>query len=207
MSRAMGAMDGIDERYLLPGFADPVLDSQLAFRALLAAMAYPGRMRETPRLAEPPVPFDSATAAVCLTLLDADTPVWVAPGARSAATTAFLRFHCGVAIVEEACDARFVVVTCARDMPRLETLAQGEDRYPDRSATAIVQVAAIGTGAPAVLRGPGIEHETRLEIQGLPRWFWESWAENHAGFPLGVDVILTCGQALVALPRSVAAEL
>jgi len=56
------------------------------------------------------------------------------------------------------------------------------------------------------LRGPGIETCSVITPQGLPDNFWIWMALNQAQFPLGVDIILTCGTAMIGLPRSVEAE-
>ncbi len=75
------------------GFADPVRDAQACFRAVLDAMARPGTVRAVEAPAAPPPPLDRATAAVLLTLADADTPVWLDDGAAVAG--AWVGFHCG----------------------------------------------------------------------------------------------------------------
>ena len=36
--------------------------------------------------------------------------------------------------------------------------------------------------------------------------FWQAWADNHALFPCGVDVVFAAGSQLLALPRSIAVE-
>jgi len=49
--------------------------------------------------------------------------------------------------------------------------------------------------------------ETRaLAVTGLPAGFRAEWRANHARFPRGIDVILTCGNRLAGLPRSVVIE-
>ena len=54
-----------------------------------------------------------------------------------------------------------------------------------------------------MLRGPGIETTARLAIDGLPGDFLARWRDNAAAYPCGVDLILTCGSRLAALPRTV----
>ena len=58
-----------------PGFADPVADAQSCFRAVLDATSRPGTVKAAGTGLRPPVPLDPATAAVLLTLADADTPL------------------------------------------------------------------------------------------------------------------------------------
>jgi alpha-D-ribose 1-methylphosphonate 5-triphosphate synthase subunit PhnH len=59
------------------------------------------------------------------------------------------------------------------------------------------------TGGPAVeWSGPGLRVPSLRRLSGLPAGFWLQWAENHAGFPSGVDVLFVCGHQLVGLPRT-----
>ena len=60
----------------LPGFEDPVRDAQVTFRAVLDAMARPGRLHHAGQNLTAPAPLDRATAAVLLTLIDNETPLW-----------------------------------------------------------------------------------------------------------------------------------
>jgi alpha-D-ribose 1-methylphosphonate 5-triphosphate synthase subunit PhnH len=184
---------------LLPGFADPVLDSQRCFRAVLEAMSRPGRVVEAGEGLAPPAPLAPAAAAVLLTLVDADTPLWLDAGADA---VAWARFHCGAPIIGDLAAAAFALATGVP--PALEALDAGTDEEPHRSATLILQVAALGEGAGWALTGPGIEAEHRLRVDGLPGGFREAWAANHQKFPRGVDVVLCAGTRLAALPRSVA---
>src|SRR6185312_9267216 len=73
-------MSGVE----LPGFADPVLDAQSCFRAVLDAMARPGRLHQAGSGLTPPAPLHQATAAMLLTLADGDAPVWLDPAASAA---------------------------------------------------------------------------------------------------------------------------
>ncbi|MBC4013725.1 phosphonate C-P lyase system protein PhnH [Siccirubricoccus deserti] len=186
---------------LTPGFADPVLGAQGCFRALLDAMAGPGRPQRIAGLALPPPPLSAASAAALLTLADADTPVWTDAGAVA---EAWLRFHAGCPLVADPAEAVFLLVTGTP--PRLATLAQGSEEEPHRSATLLVQVAGLQEGFGWHLTGPGIEHAHRLRVEGLQADFTTQWAANRAGFPRGVDVVLCAGEWLAALPRTTRIE-
>ncbi|MFC7474794.1 phosphonate C-P lyase system protein PhnH [Dankookia sp. GCM10030260] len=187
---------------LTPGFAEPVLDSQRCFRAVLEAMARPGRVQRLPGLPEPPAPLGAAAAAVLLTLADADTPVWLDAGA---AAEAWLRFHAGAPVVAAPAEAAFLLACGAP--PALRDLAQGTEEEPHRSATLILQVDALEEGAGWRLTGPGIEQAHRLRVAGLPAEFAADWQANRALFPRGVDLVLCAGDRLAALPRTTSLEI
>src|SRR3546814_2785400 len=91
-------------------------------------------------------------------------------------------------------------------MPRLARFAQGVDQYPDRAATLLLQVPSLEGGPAVTLSGPGIRDTAVIAPFGLPEWFWNDWRLNAAQFPLGVDIFLTCGEAVVGLPRSIRSE-
>jgi alpha-D-ribose 1-methylphosphonate 5-triphosphate synthase subunit PhnH len=187
---------------LTAGFAEPVLDAQRCFRAVLDAMARPGRVQHLAGLPAPPAPLGAAAAAVLLTLVDTDTPVWLDAGA---AAEAWLRFHAGAPIVPAPADAAFLLAS--DPPPALRDLAQGTEEEPHRSATLIVQVAALEEGEGWRLTGPGIEHAHRLRVIGLPGDFAAAWQANHALFPRGVDLVFCAGDRLAALPRTTALEI
>lgn len=194
------------EQGLLPGFPDPVMDSQRVFRAVLDAMARPGTRVELPLHVPAPEPLEAATAAVLLALADYETAVWLDAGSGGGRVREHLRFHCGCPITDVVADADFAVVTDPRAMPPLSAFRAGTDEYPDRSATLVVQVPTLTDGEPWELSGPGIRGRGRLAPDGLPAGFRGWLAENHAGFPRGVDLILTSGWRLAALPRSTRVE-
>jgi alpha-D-ribose 1-methylphosphonate 5-triphosphate synthase subunit PhnH len=186
---------------LSPGFADPVLDAQACFRAVLEAMSRPGRVVLAGTTLRPPGPLAPAAAAVLLTLADADTPLWSDAGPDAAA---WLRFHCGAPLVAAADEAAMVLATGTA--PALAALQAGTEEQPQRGATLVVQVAALDAGSGWRLTGPGIEHEHRLAVTGAPEGFVAAWAANRARFPRGVDVVLCAGDRLAALPRTVMIE-
>ncbi|NMJ42204.1 phosphonate C-P lyase system protein PhnH [Roseomonas sp. JC162] len=184
---------------LTPGFADPVLDAQAIFRAVLEAMSRPGRIQRAGAGLQPPAPMMPSAAAVLLTLADSGTTLWQDAGEDAAA---WLRFHCGAPFADAPGEAAFVLATGAP--PSVAALNAGTEEEPERGATLIVQVAALEEGAGWRLTGPGIEREHRLAVTGLPPDFVAAWARNRARFPRGVDVILCAGERLAALPRTVA---
>lgn len=186
-----------------PGLADPVLDSQAVFRRVLEAMAHPGRIVTIDREVDAPPPLELATAAVCLTLLDFETPLWLDHASRSEEVVEWLRLHAGVPIVDAPAEARFAVIANAPGMPGLDAFDSGTDALPDRSATLIVQAAALTAGRGVRLTGPGIRDTTWLEIGGIRDGLWSELRTNAARFPRGVDLIVTAGRQLAALPRTV----
>jgi alpha-D-ribose 1-methylphosphonate 5-triphosphate synthase subunit PhnH len=182
-----------------PGFTDPVADAQHCFRAVLEAMARPGTIREAGCPTAPP-PLCPAAAAVLLTLIDPETPLWLDPAFEGA--RGWAAFHCGAEFV--APDAAAFLLTT--ELPGLSTLRQGSDEAPEESATVILQLRRLGAGASFRLSGPGLAHAAVFAAGGLPAGFAELWAANRAAFPRGVDLILCAGGQLAALPRTVAVE-
>lgn len=182
----------------LPGFADPVLDAQGCFRAVLDAMSRPGRIQQAGQGLRAPAPLMPAAAAVLLTLADADTSLWHDAGADAAR---WLAFHCGAPEAQAPRDAAIALVTGA--LPSLADFCVGTEEEPQRGATVIVQVSSLVDIKGWRLTGPGIESLHWLQAGGLPDDFIAQWARNRAGFPCGVDVILCCGDRLAALPRTV----
>jgi alpha-D-ribose 1-methylphosphonate 5-triphosphate synthase subunit PhnH len=185
---------------LSPGFADPVVDAQRCFRAVLDAMAHPGRLHRI-HGPTPPEPLGRATAALLLTLADQDTPVWFDAAATSARR--WIAFHCSAIGVDDPARAVFAVAT---EFPDLESLCAGTDEAPETASTLILEVAAFGTGRRWRLSGPGLREPTILAADGLPADFAARWQRNRARFPCGVDLVLCAGDTLTALPRSVMIE-
>ncbi len=185
-----------------PGFRDPVLDSQAVFRAVLDAMARPGRLQKVALLDEAPAPLAPATAAICLALVDQDTPLWIAPDLRSQAAETFLKFHCGCPIVDDRSKAAFAIASAGK-LPSLDGFAIGDDAYPETSTTVIVQTDGLATEGELTLSGPGIKDTHRLAVTGLRAGVWREWNENGVLFPCGIDLILADGATLAALPRTI----
>jgi len=219
---------------LSPGFADPVADAQACFRAVLDAMARPGRVHEVRGLMAP-APLCNAAGAVLLTLVDHETALWLDPAA--AAARGWIAFHTGAPIVDTPATAMFALALSLPDPappapsqpvpslpPRsqpagsrpdptpptsplaLSALPAGMDEAPETSATLIVQVASLSSGRRFRLSGPGLREPATLAVDGLPADFAAAWALNHGRFPRGFDLVLCAGDRLAALPRGVAMQ-
>lgn len=196
---------GTSER-VLPGFQEPALDAQAAFRVLLNGMSHPGRLfRMPPVVATVPPGLEPATAAVCLTLLDGDTVLWTDLDAASPALP-WLRFHCGCPVTHDAGRAHFGLSAAADRLPPLEAFRAGSDEAPESAATVILQVEAFAATGGCRLSGPGIPDYRSLEVVGLPPGFWKVRRRLCSAFPLGLDVIFVCGEQVAALPRSTRVE-
>ncbi len=164
-------------------------------------MARPGTLRAAGIGLAPPAPLVPAAAAVLLTLIDGETPLFLSPAFAPARD--WIGFHCGAVALDAVAAAGFVL---ADTMPDLTVLDAGSDESPDASATIILQVESLGHGRRLRLSGPGLRVAQALDVAGLPEDFAALWAANHALFPRGVDLLLCCGTTLTALPRSVRVE-
>lgn len=191
----------------LTGFSEPVHDSQRVFRCILDAMSHPGKIVCLENLPESPSPLHPVSAAICLSLVDYETPVWGDAGiAVSGQAMTHLKFHCGCPITPNPKEARTVLVSQAKGLRSLDQFYIGTDERPDLSATVIIQVSKLICGAGVKLTGPGINGTRRLKVEGVADGFWKSVVENNKLFPRGVDIILTTPTALVCLPRSTEVE-
>ena len=179
--------------HLTAGFNDPARDGARAFRQVLDAMAHPGRIVTLGGL-DVPAPCSPAAAIVLLTLADATTPLHLAGAYDCAALRDWVAFHLGAPLVGPA-EAGFALGTWDALGP-LAAYPQGSAEYPDRSATLIVEMDVLDNDG-ARLTGPGIETQAFLSLPDAG-----ALADNAARFPLGLDLLLTCGQRLAALPRS-----
>ena len=194
MSTLLNTLDAVG-----PGFANPGLESQAAFRRILTALSRPGLVQHLDG-PEPPAGLNAASACVALTLFDFETSVWLAPSVRASAN--WLRFHCNCPLVGETQAAGFAVLDAAADEVRLAAFHQGDAKYPDRSASLIVQVASLEGGPSVTLEGPGIDGAVAIAPAGLSSDFWDQWADNQEQFQFGVDVFLTAGAGIIGLPRT-----
>jgi len=199
-------LPSIDLNKLTPGFSDSVQDSQQAFRAVLDAMAHPGRIGIIDNFFLPPTPLNLASAAICLALLDFETTFWTEDLKPKTTGTGWLRFHCGCSVIQNPLEADFALITSPDIMPALNEFNIGNDENPEFSTTLIIQAGRLSSTKGKRLTGPGIETFSTFNAQGLTNRFWQDRQSQSAIFPLGVDIIFTCENRLAALPRTTKVE-
>ena len=181
------------------GFADPVHDAQMAFRGVLDALARPGRRVAIGQPVKG-LALGPSMAHLLLALTDDDTAVWWQHSDSDAAD--WLRFHTGASHAAASQEAAFAVLVNAASLPPLASFATGSMEAPERSATLLVEVLSLDAGPAVEWRGPGIPELQTVRIAGLPDNFWAQWQANHASFPQGIDIIFTCADAAMGLPRT-----
>jgi alpha-D-ribose 1-methylphosphonate 5-triphosphate synthase subunit PhnH len=189
---------------LAPGFSDPVLASQAVFRTVMEGMARPGTIAAIDIALTPPAPLGIAAAALVLTLLDFETPFWLDPMLAAAPEVdGWLKFHTGAPRAADSASAAFALVAKPVATPGFDAFELGSIEYPDRATTLVLEVETLDDGDAFDLSGPGIKESRSLAAAPLPADFADRMAANRALFPRGVDIVLTCGRRLAALPRSV----
>ena len=187
----------MDAASLSGGFANAPIEAARAFRAAMTAMARPGTIVAAEGAAGP-APLSRAAATILLTLADAETPVHLAGSWDAPVIRDWLTFHCAAPLVD-ARRAMFALGDWASLAP-LHRFAIGSPEYPDRSATLIVEMAALDA-AGARLAGPGIETAAALSLPEVA-----AFQANRALFPLGLDFYFCAGDRLAALPRTTSVE-
>ncbi|NQW02162.1 MAG: phosphonate C-P lyase system protein PhnH [Rhodospirillales bacterium] len=192
---------------LAAGFADPVMQAQSTFRLILDAMSRPGTTVSCGAELTPPASVHAAAAAFLLTVADFETPVWLPASQADSGFATWLKFHCSCPIAPTPDCAAFALIDIADEMPSMAAFGQGTEEYPDRATTLIIQVDHLDRGQNLALSGPGIKDKTALSVSGLPATFWSDWRANNTLFPCGVDLMLTAGTQLAALPRTVKVEI
>ena len=191
------------DRGLDGGFADPVLQSQTVFRAVMDALANPGTVQKlvTPHSMQSSI--QAELASILLTLSDHDTSIWLDDRLRADnGVLEFVNFHSGAPVVREPGRAVFAFATGVEHLPRFDQFNLGTQEYPDRSTTIVLAVPALEGGAALITRGPGIKDHGHISPLGLPEDFVAQWAANRELFPRGIDLLLVADGAVMGLPRS-----
>jgi len=187
---------------LLASFTHPVADAQRAFRRILKAMSEPGVMVSLP-LQQGWGDLSLAATAVLLTLVDQESALWLDGHIDNDVVRSNLRFHTGVPIVDER-DAPFALTHAAAN-PDPALFASGDNMSPEKSTTLIVEVPSLSGGLTLRFSGPGLR-EPRAVAPQLPEAILHYLRERPHPFPQGVDLIFTCGEAMMALPRTTDVE-
>jgi alpha-D-ribose 1-methylphosphonate 5-triphosphate synthase subunit PhnH len=188
---------------LAPAFANPVLASQAVFRTVMQAIARPATIARIEPGVRAPAPLRPAAAAVALTLLDYETPVWFDHAlVQTRDVIDWIGFHTGAPRTTDPREAAFAFLADPENAPPFDAFALGSDDYPDRSTTLVLQVRHFAAGAGIVFAGPGIAAAHTLRASPLPPDFAAQLTANRKLFPRGVDLILATDDEIAALPRS-----
>ena len=199
----------MDPSLVIPmaGFDDPVQGSQRVFRQVLDAMSHPGKIVRIQDLDDAPQPLNKSTAAICLSLVDFETPLWAdSEIASNGEAMNYLRFHCGCPVTQDPMEARTALISDAEPLAGFNRFNPGTDERPEMSTTLIVQVNALTQDGGLTLSGPGIETTRTLGVDGVSSAFWDAVCANNALFPRGVDLILSADEHIVCLPRTTQVE-
>ena len=192
----------VDLGRVKPGFRQPSLDAQRVYRSLLDAMARPGTIHDLSDAPEPPAGMTRAAAAIALTLVDFETPLWLSPELVNGEADAWIRFHCNAPLVSATDEADFAFVADASKLPPFTDFCEGDARYPDRSTTVILQVPSLTGGEAVTLEGPGIDGTIDIALGGVPADFWTQVDANSAQFQLGIDFFVVDEDSVIGLPRT-----
>jgi alpha-D-ribose 1-methylphosphonate 5-triphosphate synthase subunit PhnH len=177
----------------LPGIWSPATQ-QVCYRQLLQAMAYPGSIQDCADLLgdqEPLVAILACLVDASVELADPqgllDASFWHLSAARSAAPD----------------QAAWLPLDGRLPPPATWQPAIGSLLAPEHSATLVLRVERLGAGSTVLrLRGPGIDGDSQLLLDGLdPAWIEarNRWCSHP---PMGVDILCCDQQRCCALPRS-----
>ncbi|HGM5493331.1 TPA: phosphonate C-P lyase system protein PhnH [Serratia fonticola] len=189
---------------LLAGFDQPIEQSQQAFRLILKALSEPGVIVELPAVTAWGA-LNTASTAVLLTLADQETPLQLCTELKSEQVLTNIRFHTGAALAARPEDIHLAVWGDQLQPAELSALPHGSEVSPEFAATLVVQVTALEGSSGLHLSGPGIEKQRKISPP-LPAALRNYLLERPQRFPLGLDIILTCGERLMALPRTTRVE-
>lgn len=101
--------------------------------------------------------------------------------------------------------AVFAIANDGISAEQLNVLSAGTVTAPETGVTLIVQLASLSGGRMLRLTGAGIAEERMIAPQ-LPDCIIDELTERPHPFPLGIDLILTCGERLLAIPRTTHVE-
>lgn len=187
---------------LMTSFTHPMEDFQHTFRRILRAMSEPGLMVMLP-LQQGWGDLSPAATAALLTLVDHDTTLWLDPMLDNESLRNDLRLHIGVPLCSEL-STPFAISRASADPDPLSFTA-GDDRMPKKSTTLIIDLPSLSGGLTLRLKGPGIQ-ETRAIAPQLPPRVLHYLRERPHHFPQSLDLIFTCGETMMAVPRTIRVE-
>ncbi|KFK95673.1 MULTISPECIES: phosphonate C-P lyase system protein PhnH [unclassified Serratia (in: enterobacteria)] len=189
---------------LLAGFDQPIEQSQQVFRLILKALSEPGQQVTLPG-GPAWSTLNAASTAVLLTLADRETPLHLSAGLNNQQVLTNIRFHTGAPLAAKHGEIGLALFDEHLQAADLQALPHGSEISPELGATLLVQLNTLEGGPALRLTGPGIEKQREISPQ-LPSALRDYLLERPQRFPLGLDIVLTCGACLMALPRTTHVE-
>jgi len=183
-----------------------VQDAQHSCRRLLKAMSEPGVIVALHQLKHGWQPLNLATTSVLLTLADKDTLVWLSNPLHNDFVIQNLRLHTRATLAEQPQLATLTLADETLSAVELDALFAAAAAQLATRITLIVQVSGLSGGRMLRLTGPGI-HEERMIAPQLPHCIVHALADRLHAIPLGIDLLLTHGERLLALPRDTHIEM
>ncbi len=187
---------------------DPTHDAQLHFRVIMDAMARPGKINQfSHNTIHPPEKLNTASALIGFALLNRDVGFHCKELSEEVET--YLRINTDAPLVAlNDADFIFLEGNSSRVADSLQHVKTGNIKYPEQSATLIIQVAElssteIGESPVLILRGPGIASEQFVHVSHLHSSIVEILKILNDAYPLGVDVFITDSQGkFIGIPRT-----
>lgn len=168
--------------------ADPAAADHAVFRAVLGALAHPGRRFELPAGAD--------ALAVVRSVYEPDTPIWTQGGWALGSGACEVRVE----------DAQLLLIAGASSGGAIARACRGTEAQPELGA---MMLYAIDGDAPAIsvtLTGPGVDGELRARLT-LDSGELAARAKACAQAPLGIDCLIVTGGGggvvVVGIPRGV----
>ncbi|BDH60057.1 phosphonate C-P lyase system protein PhnH [Lysinibacillus sp. PLM2] len=177
--------------------------TQKAFRTILDALSFPGKINQLDEGEIDMESFNSKTALVCETLLDSEVTFHVIEEEQS--ITHILRAFTGSHLTDLN-KADYVIIPQETSIERiinsLSLVKIGNLANPHKSATIIFEVDSLLNGYYYELTGPGIKIKTELNCTIHPEII-EKRREINVEYPLGIDFILIDSRGnVVGIPRT-----
>ncbi len=174
---------------------------QAVFRALLDAMARPGKVNPLPAQASG-AGAAPGILAVMTCLVDHQAAYWISPALGEEVERA-LSYRTTARRVQAA-DAGFVAVDGPGAVHAVSRASVGTIEYPDEGATVIISCDSLTRGPVRLtLYGPGVCGAGTLRVAGVPVEAFRTVSRRNRDFPLGIDLILVAADNSAAcIPRS-----
>lgn len=186
---------------------DSVHDLQNIYRKTLKSMSRPGHIENIAAIGSR-LNVEIATSknltALLLSMLDGEVRFCFAAKADKSAADKINQLT--YAVQAAAAQADYLVVTAkaaqSELIAALEAVRVGTLSDPHESATVIIEVDELNNNSELILKGPGIEDSSSLQVRCGHSWL-KARNQKVAEFPLGIDVIFLDMQGNIAcLPRT-----